>query len=720
MEMNEKSVKILNYLVQQKKFTPYSQLAEIFGMSDRMARKYVDVLDKFLMSKGLYCIERKYGSGIKINVTEKLSADMLKWQNKHTSYQYVYSNVERNEIILATLLLENHPISQREFAKMLNVSDTTMVRQMNQVIQLCRPYGLDIVRKNNVGTYITGSEFERQAALNRYYQKRVNYGNLKAYMRGDLAHIDGSKFINLLFDRLEDRGGRIYNAIELFEKQHKVQFDDAAFVRIFLQIFILVCRIRVGAAESGYQPPAFAETLEEWQKEPAFIHEIERSYQIEISRNDRLYLAAGLYSGEQSNGKFYDTGHYKIVKNIVTRMVDIYEEVSGIQYGAFKKRLTKELMRHIQPIIALAFLNMPERDASYEQDTLVKKECLVYTKMAIGDLEQCIGRKLQEEEIQNIAVYFQAYELMLHQNRKKADKILLVCGAGIGISNLIAIQLRNQFQIETIITTSSRQFWKVPKELYQYVISTIEIDGLPPQDYILISPCYTPEDQRKIAMALGKLPDRSFRYDQLIATSSRLLQRLESHLQIQDKQYLQMELIRELLNSRAGGAAAGENGKRVQLDLWDMISEETVLTGFCAVNWEEAVRKGAMLLEQAGAVKSTYAEDILENVKKMGPYMAIMPQVFFSHAENKDNVYAPAISILTLEKGVHVGRDDCDPIRLVITLAAPDASAHLRAVTQLFCLLREKENVDRIINAKNKSAILKIITNMKWKEPYNG
>lgn len=97
--------------------------------------------------------------------------------------------------------------------------------------------------------------------------------------------------------------------------------------------------------------------------------------------------------------------------------------------------------------------------------------------------------------------------------------------------------------------------------------------------------------------------------------------------------------------------------------------------------------------------------------------MAIMPQVFFSHAENNGNVYSAAISILTLEKGVTVGRDDCDPIRLVITLAAPDSTAHLRAVAQLFSILRKRDNVDKIINSKNCASIVKIIMQQKWREP---
>jgi len=720
MEMNEKCIKIMNYLVQQKNFTSYTKLAEIFQMSDRMVRKYVDTIEEFLSTKGLNCFERKYGSGIKIHITDKLLDSVLLWQNRRTSYQYTYSKEERNDIVLATLLLENKPMSQRYFAQMLNVSDATIVRQMDQVQEVVNTCGMTLVRKNNMGLYVQGNEFDRQVFLVQCYHRYVNFGNLKAYMHGDIAHIDGSKLTDILFDRLNDRGELIYSSIELFESEHKIQFDDASFVRIFLQIFILVVRIQAGIKESVYHPPAFAELFDDWQDELQFIEKIEQQYQIQIGMDDRIYIIAGLYSGSQALGMLCITEHYKIMESTVEQMISVYEEVSGIQFGIFRKKLMKNLIRHIQPVMALEFFKLPANKSSCDHKVLVERECLNYTKMAIGDFENCIGRRLEEDEISTIAVYFRAIEIKIHKSREDSNKVLLVCGAGIGISNLIAIQLRRQFQVDTIITTSSRQFDMIPRESYQHIISTIEIAGLPPQDYVLISPCYTLEDQKKVAAVLRRSMYEPARYDQLVATSSRLLKRMEKYSDIADKQYLQMEIIDELLSREDVRAERRDNSLRGQLNIWDMINEGVVRVKFQAESWQEAVEEGVSLLEKTGAVEAGYADDIVSKILLLGPYMAIMPQVFFSHAENNGNVYSAAISILTLKKGITVGRDDCDPIRLVITLAAPDSTAHLRAVAQLFGILRKRDNVDKIINSKNSTSILKMIMQQKWREPYEG
>ena len=715
--MNEKCIKILNYLVQQKNFTSYTKLAEIFQISDRMVRRHVDTIEEFLGSKGLNCVERKYGSGIKIHITDKLLDSVLLWQNRRTSYQYTYSKEERNDIVLAALLLENKPVSQRYFAQMLNVSDATIVRQMERVQEAVRRCGLTLARKNNMGAYIEGDAFDRQTLIIQCYQKYVNFGNLKAYMHGDIAHIDGSRLTDMLFDRLNDRGELIYSSIEAFESEHEIQLDDEAFVRIFLQIFILVARIQAGIKESVYHPPAFAELFDDWQEELQLIQKIGQQYQVQIGMDDRIYIIAGLYSGSQVLGMLCTAEHYKIMEYTVEQMISVYEEVSGIQFGVFRKKLRKELIRHIQPVMALAFLKLPANKSSCAQKAFTDIECLNYTKMAIGGFENCIGRRLKDEEISAIAVYFRTIEIEIHESREDSNKVLLVCGAGIGISNLIAIQLRQQFQVDAIITASSRQFHKIPRESYQHIISTIEIAGLAPQEYVLISPCYTMEDQKKVAAVLRRSVNRTARYDQLVDTSSRLLKRLEKYTDIADKQYLQMEIIEELLSGEDTQTERGDKNLRGQLNIWDMLNEGVVQVKFQAESWQEAVREGVSLLEKTGAVEASYADNIVSNILQMGPYMAIMPQVFFSHAENNGNVYSAAISILTLEKGVTVGRDDCDPIRLVITLAAPDSTAHLRAVAQLFSILRKRDNVDKIINSKNCASIVKIIMQQKWREP---
>lgn len=719
MEMNETRIRILNYLVQQKQFTTYRKIAEQFHMTDRMARKHVDSLEAFLRAKGLGGVERKYGSGVRIQVTPALNEAMLQWQSKRTPYQYVYSQEERNEIILALLLFANEPIRQKDLSRKLNVSGGTIVRQMDQVQGILEARGLTLVRKPNVGTAVRGGELERQLLLVRIYRKHMNFGSLKAFMRGDITHIDGSQLMETLFSRLHDRGRAVMEGVHAIERSYALQFGDNAFVQVFLVIAILVCRILAGARESGYRPAADAHLPDSTEPVALLVENIERQYGVRIADTDRAYIIAALCSGKTVFGSMQSDRQDKQIAGIVQRMITLYEEVSGAAFGSHRAELADGLTFHLKHVICAIRCGLPLGDDVPDCGVPLDKDYIVYTKMCIGELERYIGQTLSEREIFLIAVQFGAMELKILKEQQEKDRILLVCGSGVGISNLIAIQLHQQFQLDTIITASSRQFHEIPRESYRYVISTIEIEGLPPQDYVLISPRYTLDDQKKIAAALGRLSDRRPAYEQTVAMSTGLLKRLERHVRVADKQQLQCEFIDELTTRKRTDDPHRDAADR-SLNLWDVVCEATVQLGFHASDWQSAVRQGARLLEDTGAVDESYVDAIIANIQRMGPYMAIMPQVFLSHAENAGNVHSVAVSILTLDEGICVGQPDCDPIRLVVTLAATDASSHLRAIAQLFSLLRERESVNRIIKCQSKAAIMKMISQMRQEGTYNG
>ena len=50
------------------------------------------------------------------------------------------------------------------------------------------------------------------------------------------------------------------------------------------------------------------------------------------------------------------------------------------------------------------------------------------------------------------------------------------------------------------------------------------------------------------------------------------------------------------------------------------------------MTWEESIRECCKPLEADGTVNSEYADDIIECVKKYGPYIVIVPNVAMPHS----------------------------------------------------------------------------------------
>ena len=52
-----------------------------------------------------------------------------------------------------------------------------------------------------------------------------------------------------------------------------------------------------------------------------------------------------------------------------------------------------------------------------------------------------------------------------------------------------------------------------------------------------------------------------------------------------------------------------------------------------AKDWEDAILMSCKSLEADGTVESNYAHDIVECVRKYGPYIVIMPKIAMPHSQ---------------------------------------------------------------------------------------
>lgn len=126
--------------------------------------------------------------------------------------------------------------------------------------------------------------------------------------------------------------------------------------------------------------------------------------------------------------------------------------------------------------------------------------------------------------------------------------------------------------------------------------------------------------------------------------------------------------------------------------------------------WEDAIRESCKSLEADGTVDPSYADLIIDCVKKYGPYIVIMPNVAMPHStENADGVHKTAIGFMKVEDPVSF--DDSDPdkkAQLFFTLAACDGTEHLKNMQNLVGLLSNEELVAELANAKSADDLLRL------------
>lgn len=129
-----------------------------------------------------------------------------------------------------------------------------------------------------------------------------------------------------------------------------------------------------------------------------------------------------------------------------------------------------------------------------------------------------------------------------------------------------------------------------------------------------------------------------------------------------------------------------------------------------ADGWEDSIRQGCKPLEADGTVTDGYAQEIIECVKRHGPYIAIMPGFALPHAmEYSVCAKGTAIGFMKVETPVSFSESDPDKSASVFfTLASVDSEQHLKNMRQLFKLLTNEDLCADLLKVSSEEDLLEL------------
>ncbi|MCI1902520.1 MAG: PTS sugar transporter subunit IIA [Enterococcaceae bacterium] len=140
------------------------------------------------------------------------------------------------------------------------------------------------------------------------------------------------------------------------------------------------------------------------------------------------------------------------------------------------------------------------------------------------------------------------------------------------------------------------------------------------------------------------------------------------------------------------------------------ITEQDIQVGIKAKDWEEAIRKSAAPLVMRGSIEETYVESIIDSVKRNGPYFVLTKHVALAHARPETGVNNLDLNFTILENPVSFGHKELDPIKMIITLAATDASSHLEVIADLTDILIDEKLLEKIFSAKTTNEVYLLLS----------
>ncbi|MCD8148733.1 MAG: PTS sugar transporter subunit IIA [Clostridiales bacterium] len=364
--------------------------------------------------------------------------------------------------------------------------------------------------------------------------------------------------------------------------------------------------------------------------------------------------------------------------------------------------LRASLQKHLISLIENSFV-------SYETDAGNLKAIVEENPALYHSIRHCLdqaGEELHvdpETESALLMLHFLAADERRYMKVSVNYSALVVCNNGVGTAKIVSVRLKKYFpQLRIIGATAARSaVQEISVEKPDFIISTtaFEYQNIP---VVRVNPFPTEDDLDKIRIFLESsenlnrnLPGKS--------VYSRVMDAVLATCVVRDREELERRL-------------AGIFPREEKLpELLESLKEQDIQVKIGVESWEEAIRRSAQPLVEQGYVTEGYVDCMVNNVKKMGPYIVITRGIALPHAFATEGVIRSCISLATLSRPVEFGNKINDPVSLVICIAVSDKKEHMREMAHLIDLISDKEAVQKIQDAGSAAEILAIIRQTKKK-----
>lgn len=138
----------------------------------------------------------------------------------------------------------------------------------------------------------------------------------------------------------------------------------------------------------------------------------------------------------------------------------------------------------------------------------------------------------------------------------------------------------------------------------------------------------------------------------------------------------------------------------------DLLKQENVQIYNKDTDWEEAIRISVKPLEDGGYVTPAYKEEIIANVKDLGPYIVLSEDIALPHARPEQGVLESQMAVTLFKKPVAFN-EDYPATKLFVALAAGDGEKHLSALASLMELFQDDERVQAILDAEDQESLFR-------------
>ena len=495
-------------LLQKNTYVKMSKLSEAFSLSEKSIGNMIKSINDDVEKNG-FRIKNKRNRGYYILVEEvdKYNNFLNSIKNEHVLD--VYNAEKRIRLILFFLLQRRGYVTLDSVADYIQVSKSTIIRDIKSVEDTLRRDNLQLDKRPNHGVRIIGEEVDLRKAFSKY----VIHSDFTTYIEDTLFTIkDLSKKNDLESFILKE-----------FEK-YGLEISDFALSNLIDHIAILIYRTMNGNQlleasinyTIGIEKEIFTITSQ-------ICRWIDKVFVLDINDIEKQFLAIHINCRISNNNLSNSTITHEI-KKVIQNILYFLDSELNTKFVT-DHVLIESLTVHMYPLLTRIqnniHLSNPLIDEVYIKYSYV---FLIGLKFS-NEIEQKYKFKLSIDEIGYITLHFAAhFERERNKNFLKYKRIIAVCSTSGGSAQLVRMRLESEFSNASIHTVSENGLADSLNYNPDLIITTIDLKERPhlKVPVIKVKPIIDDKELMNIKNELSLISLVKKRNNQLTAVNSLL------------------------------------------------------------------------------------------------------------------------------------------------------------------------------------------------------
>lgn len=664
---------ILNLLINNDSYMTVDDLQNAALISRRSVFYTLKKINVELNANNLDSISSLKGIGYYLTDETKnsINLELTKTYNKIPKYD--------RQVLIIWDLINHGMISNRSCMTKFNISSHTAIEDITSVTKILKKRNLNVEQRRQ-GKILTGSSVSSRLWILEQLNTRLSPIH-------KLINIDA------------DTNATIEESLHDLETKSGNYFTENAIEILTEFISWLLPFVKDTSNNLNDVPDSYASQS---KKVVCWADTLLAQFDI-VNKYESLFLSQIINTIQFSQINDSDELTQQ-VQQIAHQMIEKFNSISGsnIESNSLELSLTTHLLS------TLYRTNLQINYAHPDINDFVSShnELFIFTKYAVTPFEKFINKKLSDDEISLITIYFGGQLQDMNRSRNWDTDVLIVCSSGIGTSTLLKNQLTNRYpNVSFSEPLSGFQFDNCPLDDVKLIVSTISLEPTQPVPLIKVSPLLTQENLKKIDQELNSSFSNTDNYNIQVET---IIDIISDYVRIEDSDGLSNALNNYF---KAYSVNSSKNKPAFPIQKPDIIPLQNITKLSTSINWTDAIKDAFKPLRQNGSVTNNYIEKIIDLTNTKGPFMFLGNGVFLAHAAPNDGVKKMGISILSTDKNISLTVNGYQPkeIRLIIALAPIDKEQHLENLAIIFKKIQNPKWLDTLNKSHSKEEIFNLL-----------